>query len=140
VLQQHLGQPQVAVHGWADALPQRGPGGARLGLHARLELRLAQADDHDLVAGIQLVQALPGLQRAAILPRTRRQRRQLLQRAPVPAEVDDRLVERRRGLGAVAVPRLAFDQIDDQLRIVGQAPDQLLEHGGPVVLVAQLIV
>ena len=50
VLQQHLGQPQVAAHRRPHALAQRRPGRARFVLLADLELRLAQADDDDLVA------------------------------------------------------------------------------------------
>ena len=38
VLQQHLRQPQVAAHGRAQALAQRGPGRARFGLLADLKL------------------------------------------------------------------------------------------------------
>src|SRR4029078_6861705 len=79
-------------------------------LQAGLKLRFAEADDHDLVRRIQLVQPLPGLQRAPILARARGQCRQLLQRASVPGEPCARTIERGRGLGAVAEPRLTFDQ------------------------------
>ena len=81
MLQQHLGQPQVAAHRRADAVAQRRPGCARFVLLSDLELRFAQADDHDLVRGIELVQTLPRLERAPILARARSQRGELLERS-----------------------------------------------------------
>ena len=140
MLEQHLGQSQQAAHRRAHAFAQRGPGRARLGLQTDLELRFAQADDDDLVSGIEPVQALPRLERASILARPRRQRRELLQRAAASAEADDGAVERGGGLRAVPMPRLTFDEIDGQLGVLGEPPDQVFQRRGGIVLVAQLVV
>jgi hypothetical protein len=139
MLQQHLGQPQVATHRRSDTLAQRRPGCARFVLLADLELRFAQADDHDVVRRIELVQPLPGLERAPILARAGSQRGELLERAPVPAEAHDGAIEGGGGLLAVAAPRLPFDQLHRQLGIVGQTAHQLLERGGGLLLVAELV-
>ena len=140
VLEQHLGQPQMAAHRRPHALAQRRPGRARLVLLADLELRFAEADDDDLVPGVELVQPLPRLERASILARPRGQRRQLLQRAPASAEAGDGAIERGGGLRAVPVPHLTLDEIDGELGIVRQPPHQLFERGGGILFVAQLVV